>query len=217
MDVAFTSDNVPVLLHDTTINRTARTADGAAISTTIDISSITYAQALEYDFGIYKGSQYAGLKIPKLQDVLIYLRQKNCCAILDLLGHTYTQAQYTILHDLLVGTNMVAFSALNAYQEQLDVYAELYNDTPFNPTSTTNSFSITQSAFNKYKDKCPLIIVSGDESNASDTTFTYFAKANALGVVTLLGMMDTVESIQNLFNAGCRMVYSDTIRETQLD
>lgn len=217
MDVAFTSDNVPVLLHDTTINRTGRNADGSSISETINIASITYEQALQYDFGIYKGQQYAGIKIPKLQDVLIYLRQKNCCAIIDLLGHTYTQAQYTILHDLLVATDMITFSALNAYQEQLDVYAELYSDTPFNPTSSANSFSVTQSAYNKYKDKCPLIIVSGYASNASDTTFTYFSKANTLGVVTLLGMMDTVESIQNLFNAGCRMVYSDTIRETQLD
>lgn len=73
-DVQFTSDNVPVLLHDNTINRTARNADGTAISEDIDIVSITYAQAQEYDFGFSKGSEYTGTKIPKLEDFLILCR-----------------------------------------------------------------------------------------------------------------------------------------------
>ena len=61
-DVRFTSDGIPVLLHDATINRTARNADGTTISETISIGSITYSEALEYDFGIYKNAQYAGTK-----------------------------------------------------------------------------------------------------------------------------------------------------------
>lgn len=55
-DVAFTSDGVAVLLHDGTINRTARNADGTSISSSIDIGSITYDQALDYDFGIWKSA-----------------------------------------------------------------------------------------------------------------------------------------------------------------
>lgn len=66
-DVRLTSDGVPVLLHDTSINRTARNEDGTAISGTVDIADITYAEALEYDFGIWKSSKYAGTKIPTLE------------------------------------------------------------------------------------------------------------------------------------------------------
>lgn len=69
-DVQFTSDGVPVLLHDATINRTARNADGTTISNTINIGDITYEQALTYDFGIYKGSIYAGTKIPTLRQFI---------------------------------------------------------------------------------------------------------------------------------------------------
>ena len=66
-DVFFTADNVPVLLHDATINRTARNADGTEIETAINISDITYEQALEYDFGIWKDPVYAGTKIPTFE------------------------------------------------------------------------------------------------------------------------------------------------------
>ena len=76
-DVRKTSDGVFVLLHDTTINRTARNSDGSAISSTTAIASITYAQALTYDFGIYKGSEYAGTTIPTLEEALTFCARAN--------------------------------------------------------------------------------------------------------------------------------------------
>lgn len=70
-DVQKTSDGVYVLLHDETINRTARNEDGTQLSSTINISDITYAQALEYDFGIFKGAEYAGTRIPTLEQFIV--------------------------------------------------------------------------------------------------------------------------------------------------
>lgn len=70
-DVQKTSDGVYVLLHDETINRTARNDDGTQLSSTINISDITYAQALEYDFGIFKGAEYAGTRIPTLEQFIV--------------------------------------------------------------------------------------------------------------------------------------------------
>lgn len=77
-DIRFTSDNVPVLLHDDTINRTARNSDGSEISGNVAIKNITYEQALLYDFGIWKGAEYAGVKIPTFEEFLI------CCRDLGL-------------------------------------------------------------------------------------------------------------------------------------
>ena len=73
-DVQYTSDHVPVILHDETINRTGRNSDGTEISTTTYIRDITYEQALTYDFGIYKGSEWAGTKIPTLEELLTLCR-----------------------------------------------------------------------------------------------------------------------------------------------
>lgn len=69
-DVCFTSDNIPVLLHDESINRTAKNLDGSDISGTINIADITYDEALNYDFGIKKSSEYAGTKIPTFDEFL---------------------------------------------------------------------------------------------------------------------------------------------------
>lgn len=82
-DTRTTSDGVVVLLHDATINRTARNADGTDISETINISDITYEQALTYDFGIYKGAQFAGTKIPTLKEFLTLCRKIGLIPVIE--------------------------------------------------------------------------------------------------------------------------------------
>lgn len=100
-DVSFTSDGIPVLLHDNTINRTARNANGSTISEDININDITYQQALTYDFGIYKGSQYAGTKIPKLEDFLVLCRNLGLHPYVELKSSaTYSESQIQSLVDL---------------------------------------------------------------------------------------------------------------------
>lgn len=74
MDIRFTSDGIPVLLHDATINRTARNADGSIISSTINIADITYSQAQQYVFcsGLY--SEYPSVRIPTLEEAIALCR-----------------------------------------------------------------------------------------------------------------------------------------------
>lgn len=93
-DVRFTSDGVPVLLHDPSINRTARNADGSEISSTINIADITYETALTYDFGILKGETYRGTKIPTLAEFMQLCRALSLHPYLDVYdAHSNTKAQ----------------------------------------------------------------------------------------------------------------------------
>jgi hypothetical protein len=216
IDLAYTSDNIPVLLHDTTINRTARNADGTTIGSTINIADITYAQALQYDFGVYLGEQYAGIKIPKLEDVLIVLNRYNCSAIIDILGHSYTSEQYEILHNLLVSTRMLTKVALNGDSTKFTAYTALYTDTPLNPSSSTNSITTVNDAITAYKTKCPLLVLSGYIENATDTSASFFETIHKNGAIALLGMSSNVATINNLFNAGCDLVYSETLKNSDV-
>lgn len=98
-DVRFTSDGVPVMLHNASINNTARNADGSTISETVNIANITYEQALEYDFGIWKSSTYAGTTIPTFDEFIALC--KNICLQPYIELKTGTQAQIEGLVDIV--------------------------------------------------------------------------------------------------------------------
>ena len=92
-DVRFTSDGIPVLLHDASINRTARNADGTEITGTINIADITYAESQKYDFGIYKGAEFEGIKLPKYEDFLKLCRNIGLSCYIELKAGTDEQIQ----------------------------------------------------------------------------------------------------------------------------
>lgn len=100
-DVAFTSDDVPVVLHDATINRTARNADGTAIANTVNIADITYEQALSYDFGIWKSADYAGTKIPTFEQFIKLCSNLGLVPVVEIkVDNVPTQAQIEGLVDI---------------------------------------------------------------------------------------------------------------------
>jgi len=104
-DLEWTSDNVPVLLHDSTINRTGRNADGTQISSEININDITYEQALTYDFGIWKGSQYVGTKIPTLAEFVLLCKNLGLKFLLDI-KNELSDAQVEIVANAINAVGM---------------------------------------------------------------------------------------------------------------
>jgi glycerophosphoryl diester phosphodiesterase len=105
-DISFTSDNVPVLLHDDTINRTARKTDGSKLSSTISVASATYQSLLNYDFGIWKNGKYAGTKIPTFEQ-FISLCQKIILKPYVEIKSTIDADKVSMLFNILKKYNMV--------------------------------------------------------------------------------------------------------------
>ena len=75
-DIAFTYDGVPVLLHDTTIDRTS--------NGTGNIADMTLEQVREYDFGSWMSENYAGEKIPTFEEFLKLCKEIGLKAYIDL-------------------------------------------------------------------------------------------------------------------------------------
>ena len=93
-DISFTSDGVPVLLHDSTIDRTS---NGSG-----NISSLTFDQVRSYDFGSWKSAEYEGTKIPSLAEFLTLCRNLGLHPYLELKSNgNYTDAQIQSIVDLV--------------------------------------------------------------------------------------------------------------------
>lgn len=93
-DISYTADGVPVLLHDSTINRTS--------NGTGNINDLTFAQVREYDFGSWFSAEYAGTKIPSLAEFLVFCRNTGLHPYLELKDTTtYTTAQIQQIVDMV--------------------------------------------------------------------------------------------------------------------
>ena len=77
LDLWYTKDGKIVVIHDKTINRTARNADGSEILEKINIDEITYDEAKKYDFGIYFSNKFRGEKLPLFTEVLLLAKESN--------------------------------------------------------------------------------------------------------------------------------------------
>lgn len=90
-DVHFTKDGVAVLCHDSTINATARNADGSKIVGVKSIQFMTYEELLQYDFGIAAGEAYRGTRIPTFQEWIAFCREADVTPYIELKSSMTTE------------------------------------------------------------------------------------------------------------------------------
>ena len=82
-DPQLTKDGVVVLMHDNTINRTCRNADGSKIEEPIRPPHVNYDELMKYDAGIAKSEAFKGTKIPTLDELLTACEGKDVIIALD--------------------------------------------------------------------------------------------------------------------------------------
>ena len=75
LPVRVTKDLRCVVLKDSTINRTARKADGSIVGAALPAAWVSYEELLTYDFGIGYHIKFKGTKLPLLEDVLQFVRK----------------------------------------------------------------------------------------------------------------------------------------------
>lgn len=104
VDLRVTADNKIVCFHDADLGSESgrnivRHADGTDLSAAEKaqtIASLTLSQLNEYDYGIYKGSAYAGTKILQLDDFLEWCSFTNCYPFFE----TKIQMTQSLIHEV---------------------------------------------------------------------------------------------------------------------
>lgn len=93
LDTKFSKDNVCVILHDRSINRTGRHDDGSPFETELLVSEMTVSELKEVDFGIGFAPEFAGTRIPTLEELLAFIRETRMPVKLDNVIQTATAEQ----------------------------------------------------------------------------------------------------------------------------
>ena len=75
LDPRYTSDGHFVLLHDPSVNRTGRRADGSALEVNTRLTDITLEEARQLEYGSWKDEKFRGEQLPTLADVLAMVRE----------------------------------------------------------------------------------------------------------------------------------------------
>ena len=93
LDTKYTKDNVCVILHDRTLNRTARTADGEKLADETKIADVTLEEARALDYGLWMGEKFKGEKIPTLDELLEFIGKYDMPYKFDNVWESFTDWQ----------------------------------------------------------------------------------------------------------------------------
>jgi glycerophosphoryl diester phosphodiesterase len=91
-DLHLTADNVPVIIHDKTVDRTT--------NGTGEVSSFTLAELKKLDAGSWYGAEFAGTRVPSLEEFLVHFADSKKEAMLELKG-VWTQDEVRIVTALM--------------------------------------------------------------------------------------------------------------------
>lgn len=95
-DPAFTADGVCVLFHDKTVGRTCRGAAPERL-----VAEMTWEQLRQLDAGLYMGQQFAGTRVPLLEEALAYMGEKRLHVKLDNKFERFTPEQRAVFFDIV--------------------------------------------------------------------------------------------------------------------
>lgn len=131
LDLKFTCDDKCVVLHDRSVRRTGRTADGEPAPDT-KITELIYTAAAAYDFGLWKGEEFRGTALPLFSDVLVFAKANKIPLKIDNCYEHFTPGQREILYSLIEDADMgplVGFTCADA--ASFDEVAERFPEAEF--------------------------------------------------------------------------------------
>ncbi len=105
-DCEFTSDHVPVCVHDATINAEARNIDGSAISGAIRVIDYPVSILDNYDWGLVKGLAWKGLKTPRISDFIMLAKTIGFHPIIEIRPGNLTDDNADALASIIKNNGM---------------------------------------------------------------------------------------------------------------
>lgn len=200
-DVQITKDDVFILCHDNTIDRTS---NGNGI-----ISELTYKEISNYDFGSWLDTKYVGTSILRLDDFLVFCKGKNCFVELDIAERGFTITELEKLYKLVSSSEMLTKTLFTAEYETIESLVKLseqnllvscsgiIDKTKINLTINSNILSKTEVCF-----------VSIPCQFLNEELIDY---AHLNGMKVKVWTLNSKADIKEAFHMGSELIISDEI------
>jgi len=101
-DPVFTADGKCVLFHDKTIGRTCRTLEGQPVAQPDRlVAEMTLQELHQLDAGIFMGEQFRGTKVPLLEELLTFAKEKHLHIKLDNKFERFTRSHKLVFFEIV--------------------------------------------------------------------------------------------------------------------
>ncbi len=107
-DPRFTADNHPVFLHDPSVHRTGRAADGSQPPKDALISTMTFAAARQLEYGSWMAPAFKGEKIPALEEVIDFAKSHDIAWKFDNVWQSHLPEQKDLFLSMLAKSSLGA-------------------------------------------------------------------------------------------------------------
>lgn len=200
LDVRSTKDGVPVLLHDGTVDRTTN-GSGA-------VSQLTLAELRQLDAGSWFGEEFAGTRIPTLEEALQTIAGRGCAFWDPKSPPTRTMVSLFQRYGFTQGCLLVAFGPLGKADDETvaEQVLSLWPLAPIMPSAKRPQDVAQQ--LSRYPQAAAFRVM---RSNLQPEVI---AAAHAAGVPVFSSTLiqaDTPENYRRVVDAGVDMVMLDDI------
>lgn len=221
-DVQVTSDNIPVITHDQTINKYARNSDGTAIPTDIYVHEHTYQELSAYDYGIQYGSQYAGLGLLTLDQLLLFCRRHGLSLQIDTDSTRNSASKAPLIYEMVKKRGVLEYVMFDCPDVTVgEAYAQLDTSLNLMIQGVENS-TVADQVADQFNGRCRRLIAgTGISWTPNQAHIDY---VHALGMLIKANKGDghggyvdftpgwiTKDDIRTLFDLGVDFYISDNI------
>ena len=128
LDTKFTADGRCVILHDFTVNRTARLPDGSPLPQETPAASLSLSELKQLDFGLVFGERFRGERIPTLEEALEFSLSSGLPLKIDNVIQRHTPEQLAYMFGVI--ERMDALASVGFTSSDLAFVRELLNRFP---------------------------------------------------------------------------------------
>lgn len=219
-DLMFTSDDVAILSHDHYLNQyygNVKLIGGGDIpDNTIEENRVyfkntTYNTLYEnYDFGIYKGENFAGIRVQKFEDFVRLCRTLDCDIYVEV--KEATESQMLIALDIIRKYRMEERTSWSGSVTHMRAIVDVYKKARVSimPSSTITTKNVDDVASLKTGEN-EVFLFGWDSTTLTDDIVSYMIEKN---VAFEMGTLNKEQDIIDYFNRNNSQIYCTGI-ETQ--